>query len=199
MAFSEYKSIGEVVAEFGLDYSSVPDLFPEVRPAEPGELVRWYLTHQGPKALAQKTEIARREAIIAPFVFEAVARATRPATAYSGVAFRSTPKLSGFPDYLIGRGGDPVAIKAPVLAVIEAKDEKFSEGAGACAATMVAARDVNRAGNVEGPVFGSVTNGVEWEFYQLVGDALVQHQTPVLYLPPDRLLGILIAIASGTV
>lgn len=198
MAFTDYKHIDEVVAEFQLSHQSIKDLFPRIEPMQPGPALAFFLEHMAERALIQKSEKARSEWIISPFLAEMSVRAHAPTMVYSGISFRMTAKLAGFPDFMVGRGNDPIILSHPLLAMVEAKDEKFNEGGGACAAQMIAARDFNAANGHDGPVFGCVTNGAEWSFFRLVGHQLTSQRIPIFYLPPERLLGVLVAIASGT-
>ncbi len=67
---------------------------------------------------------------------------------------------AGEPDYLVSHVPDEAIrhmIQKPMLAVVEAKQEKFSEGWGQCVAEMIACQHLNHASNV--PVFGIVTSG----------------------------------------
>lgn len=57
-------------------------------------------------------------------------------------------------------------ISAPVIAIVEAKNEDIKSGLGQCIAEMVAAQIFNEHENNEIPtIYGIVTSGEIWKFY----------------------------------
>jgi hypothetical protein len=89
-------------------------------------------------------------------------------------------------------------MRAPILAVVEAKKADIELGLGQCAAQMVAARRFNeRAGGAAaGRIYGCVTSGEVWQFVRLDGtDLFLDLERPYITELP-RILGILHAIAS---
>src|SRR5215510_15733776 len=56
-------------------------------------------------------------------------------------------------------------IHAPVVVIVEAKNENFKAGLGQCSATMMAAQCFNtRAGTGLTTIYGAVTTGNVWKF-----------------------------------
>ncbi len=84
-------------------------------------------------------------------------------------------------------------ISAPVLVVIEAKNENIKGGLGQCIATMVAAQLFNqRTGNEIDTIYGAVTTGTNWKFLTLEDknvsiDAIESYVNQL-----DQILGILL-------
>jgi hypothetical protein len=83
-------------------------------------------------------------------------------------------RLSGECDFLLSLSEPLPRLRAPLLAVLEAKRNDIEAGLGQCAAQMVAAQLFNeRAGQPARPVFGCVTTGEDWQFLRLEGQDLV--------------------------
>jgi hypothetical protein len=119
----------------------------------------------------------------------------RPTIAlFSGIELSVDPEagLSGTCDFLLGAGPEQLFVTAPLLAVVEAKNENMREGMGPCAAEMVAARILNeRAGHTGTIVYGAVTTGTSWKFMSLSDSMLRIDLNEYLIAEPDRILGIL--------
>ncbi len=108
---------------------------------------------------------------------------------YSGVELvvDASRGLWGVCDFLFSRSPEQVLLRAPVLAVVEAKQEDIKGALGQCAAEMLAARLFNERGEQPvGAVFGAVTTGDVWQFLRLSGDALVV----------DAVLGVFLAMMA---
>ena len=59
-------------------------------------------------------------------------------------------------------------IEAPVIAIVEAKNDSTNSGLGQCIAEMVAAQRFNQARDkITEHIYGAVTNGRVWRFLQL--------------------------------
>ena len=77
----------------------------------------------------------------------------------------SSDELTGVADYLVARRQRYIEI--PLLCVVEAKKDKFEEGLGQCLVEMLACQWNNRQVGREMAIYGIVTNGDGWRFYQL--------------------------------
>ena len=107
--------------------------------------------------------------------------------------------LSGTPDYFVATKsefGKPV-IGTPLVILVEAKRNDFEIGWGQCLAALIAAQKIN-AQEVNGaamfPVYGIVTDGVMWQFGNLVGDIFVENLTPFSLGDMPRLFGAIDAV-----
>lgn len=59
-------------------------------------------------------------------------------------------------------------IEAPVIIIVEAKQADLKTGIGQCVAQMIAAQKFNQAkGKSILIIYGSVSNGVQWQFLKL--------------------------------
>jgi hypothetical protein len=126
-------------------------------------------------ALAIDTEKARSEFIIAPVLWE-LRRCFRGRFGlFSGVALDVDPGrgLSGYCDFLLTRSPQQMVPRAPLMAVVEAKNDNPRSGLGHCIAAMVAVQEFNqRAGDQLLAVYGTVTTGGAWRFLRLEGTQL---------------------------
>ena len=77
----------------------------------------------------------------------------------------NTDTLTGVADYLIAPKRAYLA--TPLLCVAEAKKDDFERGQAQCLVEMVACQWNNRQRGQEVDVYGIVSNGQVWQFYQL--------------------------------
>jgi hypothetical protein len=90
-----------------------------------------------------------------------------------------------------------LTISAPVITVVEAKNENINSGFGQCMAEMVAAQMYNR--NKQKPViaiYGCVTTGSIWRFLKLEGNTISLDSTEYYVDQLAKILGIFIAALS---
>ncbi len=85
--------------------------------------------------------------------------------------------LNGFCDFLLTRDAKQFVLTAPLLAVVEAKNDNIRFGLGQCIASMYAARIFNERSpgaeaSATSTVYGVVTTGGAWRFLRLSGDTL---------------------------
>lgn len=198
MSYSSF-TLQTAVAEFGLTLTTREPLFPHVPPVDPGPTVRHTLEHYGQLALTINSEKARSEWLIAPLFGELWTRARHNICVLSGVEFvvDRASGLSGVVDFLIGKGPQVSYITAPVLAVVEAKNESIPGGQGQCAAEMVAAQRFNRQTRAEiDTVYGAVTVGDNWRFHRLRGQEFAIDTREYMIAEADHIMGILLHIVG---
>ena len=158
------------------------------------------LAEGAPLAFAISTEKARSEMIIAPVLME-VRRQRRGTTSlFSGTDFTvdAARGLSGFCDFLFSRSSEQLAIEAPVVAIVEAKNENMRAGVPQCIAEMVAAQIFNGAHERSGErIYGAVTTGSNWLFMRLEEQRVTVDLTEYFLRDVERIVGILAAMTSG--
>lgn len=172
MSYKDF-TLDRLHKDFGLAIDSYQDLFsgqiPEVS-LEPAFIN--YLNYSAPLALAINTEKARSEMIIAPILIEVKRLLKDETSLFSGTEFNvdSDRGLTGFCDFIISASRQQLYISAPVLIIVEAKNENIKGGLGQCIAAMLAARLFNEQENngIE-TIYGAVTTGNQWKFIQLEG------------------------------
>jgi len=159
-----------------------------------------FLARSIPLAIAIGTEKARSELLISPLLLEVRECLERRVSVFSGVDFTidAAQGLNGICDFLISQSSEQLLIQAPVAVLVEAKKGELDTGFGQCVAEMVAAQVFNQQqGNVIPTIYGAVTSGSLWRFLKLEAH-LVTVELQEYALPPvDRLLGILVHIASS--
>jgi hypothetical protein len=104
--------------------------------------------------------------------------------------------LRGVCDFLFSLSPLQLTIQAPVVTVVEARNDNIKAGISQCLAEMVAAQTFNKIrGNPIKSVYGAVTTGTNWKFMRLT-DAVVTVDTSEYYLKEiERVVGILVALA----
>ena len=201
MSYSDF-SIEDVKEQFKLRLDEGQDLYASVPPIEVSSMLRETLVESVPLALAISTEKARSELIITPVLLEARRQVNHQASLFSGVDFNVDPEhgLRGVCDYLMSRSPEQLTIEAPVVAVVEAKNENMKAGIGQCLAEMIAARLFNqRKGRGLPAIFGVVTTGNNWKFLRLAGDTANVDLAEYHIKEVGRVVGILVSMLRGTV
>jgi hypothetical protein len=199
MSYSEF-SLSDATKGFGLGRNEETDLFSSAPEVPPSDWLRATLDRTVPLALAIHTEKARSELIVAPFLVELRVHAKDRVSFFSGVSFDVDPArgLNGVCDFIVCRGPEQLFIEAPVLAVVEAKNDNIKGGLAQCIAEMVAAQAFNvREGTGITTVHGVVTTGSNWKFLRLTGTT-VWIDVPEYYIDrAGKILGILDSIVRG--
>ncbi len=189
-----------VTRRFGVALHERNSLFDAVQPIAPGDALRTHLEVYLPLVLSIQTEKARAELIVAPVLVEAVRLSLGPTSFFSGSEFPADPAegLTGTLDFVLSRSPEQYFVCAPVLAVVEAKNDDFRRGYGQCLAAMVGAQRFNERETSDlGPIYGAVTTGTNWRFLKLVGpDAWIDRRE--YYIQDlEQILGILIHMTSS--
>src|SRR5262249_12460946 len=138
MAYSDF-TLQEVAQRFQLVIEEQHNLFGAVPEVIPGDFLCALLDENVPLALALSTEKARSELMIAPVLVEVRKLARRQISLFSGADFPvdATQGLTGVCDFLIAQSREQFFIHAPVVAIVEAKNENFKAGMGQCSASML--------------------------------------------------------------
>jgi len=198
MAYSDF-TLQEVVQRFQLVLEEQHNLFAAVPDITPGDFLCAILDENVPLALALSTEKARSELMIAPVLVEVRKRARRQISLFSGAGFPidAAQGLTGVCDFLIAQSREQFFIHAPVIVIVEAKNENFKAGMGQCSATMMAAQCFNaQAGTGLTILYGAVTTGNVWKFLKLEGNTLFI-DLPEYYIERvGKILGIVLTMVG---
>ncbi len=198
MAYNDL-TIDDLSQRFGVSVVEVRDLFGGVAPVSIGAHLAETLRDHAPLALAMSTEKARSEMIIAPILLEARRLCGGTVSLFSGMEFSVDPArgLSGFCDFLFSLSALQIAIEAPVLAVVEAKNENIRQGVPQCIGEMYAARLFNERRGAHPPiVFGAVTTGNVWRFIRLRGEVAEVDLSEYHFHEVDRVVGVLVEMLA---
>jgi len=194
MAYSDF-DLERARAELGLTVRTRKDPFGPVPPVPRDPAVAAFLARNRRLALAVNTEKARSEWLISPLLSEVWRRGEDRIALFSGVPLNADPAagLVGVCDYILGYPPQLDYVTAPLMVIVEAKNENIPRGFGQCAAAMVGAQRFNRGRNPDiDTVYGCVTNGAEWKFLRLRGTELDIDSAEYLISEPDRILGLLL-------
>ena len=171
MAYSDF-SLTKFKKTFNITIKEEADLFATVEPIEISEKLTNTLEETTELALAINTEKARSEMIITPILLEVRRKANYQISLFSGTDFNVDIErgLNGYCDFVISRSKEQLTINAPVIIIVEAKNENIKGGLGECAAAMLAAQLFNeQEGNEIKTIYGAVTTGDIWKFLKLEG------------------------------
>ena len=171
MAYTDF-SLTKFKKNFNITIKEEADLFATVEPIEISEKLTNTLEETTELALAINTEKARSEMIITPILLEVRRKANYQISLFSGTDFNVDIErgLNGYCDFVISRSREQLTINAPVLIIVEAKNENIKGGLGQCAAAMLAAQLFNeQEGNEIKTIYGAVTTGDIWKFLKLAG------------------------------
>jgi hypothetical protein len=171
MAYADFTLSG-LAKQFNLRIDENTDLFFEIPEVGLRPEFRAQLDLTAPLALKLSTEKARSEFIIAPILAELWLQTDQQVGLFSGVDFPVDPAqgLAGVCDYIMTRSPELLFVQAPVLMLVEAKNEEMKRGYAQCIAAMLAAQTFNaREGTETEPIYGAVTLGELWKFLALSG------------------------------
>ena len=198
MAFSQFQ-YPDVIAQLGLTERRVRNLFAGVPPVAPGPALAAGLPVNHALGSLAHSEFSRAVWLVGPVLADFWGRYPDGVTLNGGVEFVADPDagLTGFVDFIIGRGPQSHVVSAPALVVFEAKRDSIPDGLGQGIAGVVGAQRFNqRRGRPVDPVYGCVTTGSVWKFLRLNGTALDLDTAEYALTEVDKLLGILTHIVG---
>nr|VFJ88558.1 MAG: hypothetical protein BECKH772A_GA0070896_1000928 [Candidatus Kentron sp. H]VFJ90608.1 MAG: hypothetical protein BECKH772B_GA0070898_1001028 [Candidatus Kentron sp. H]VFJ96759.1 MAG: hypothetical protein BECKH772C_GA0070978_1000828 [Candidatus Kentron sp. H] len=194
MPYGNFKTIEDIQARFPVAIDSGAPLFDSIEEISPGAQFAEMLKENVDLALNIDTEKARSEFIIAPLLMEIRRMLEKKISLFSGSEFNvdSDAGLNGYCDFIISKSPDQVFIRAPVICVVEAKNENIRAGFGQCIAEMLAARLFNERNAASFDyILGVVTTGSNWRFLKLEGDRISIDFNEYLISQVGKILGIL--------
>jgi hypothetical protein len=178
MAFSSYKTIGDVYTEakfVGEASFNTSDYFREDLETVMNEGVVF------------NSEFAVCENLVYPVLKEVWKQYKTKLTIWSHQSFNYSEKLSGFPEYIVAKRSPlgKVVLDKPYFILIEAKQDDFEGGWAQCLAEMIAARGLNE--NIQVTIFGIVSNGDRWQFGKLENNFFTKDNNPYTIYELDKL------------
>jgi hypothetical protein len=198
MAYNKF-TINQVRKQFEMQIAAAPNLFANVTPVAPSEILRTLLARDISLAEAIGTEKAKSEFIVAPILAELRARTEQRISLFSGLEFNidEAQGLTGRCDYIISLSPLQFSLTAPVLMMVEAKNDNINEGLGQCMAEMIAAQRFNQQeSNPPRTIYGCVTTGSVWRFLQLQEKQIWIDDKQYFIDDLDVVLGVLFHIVS---
>ncbi len=194
MAYSNF-TLAKVKSDFGLTVDETQNLFNHIPAVEPSEILTVILQDYIPLATAIGTEKARSEFLIAPILSEVRRQLNNQVSLFSGTDFNVDIEkgLLGYCDFLISASSEQFFISAPVITIVEAKNENIISGLGQCIAEMVASQIFNQRQNLDIPViYGVVTTGTAWRFLTLNENKVCIDMVEYYINQVDKILGIIL-------
>ncbi len=185
--------------QFGLTINETTDLFANVQAVAIRPEFQAQLTRIGPLALRVSTEKSRSEFLIAPILAELWLLNDQNIGVLSGVEFDvdESQGLNGFCDYIITLSPELIFVRAPILMMVEAKNEDMKRGYAQCIAEMVAAQRFNvQEENPTDKMYGVVTIGEKWKFMELEGTTVRIDSHDYYIERLDKILGILLYLTA---
>jgi hypothetical protein len=198
MSYSEF-SVESLKSKFALEFIEDTLLFPHIKSCEVPTLLSELLHRYTPLAITINTEKARSELIIAPLLAEFKLKFKDTISLFSGTEFNidAALGLNGRCDYLISKSKEQLVVDAPVIMLVEAKNENLTAGIPQCIAEMVAARkfNQNKKNEIE-IIYGAVTSGSLWRFLKLSENQIYIDTVEYSIQNLDKIFGILTEMVS---
>src|SRR5689334_20201750 len=135
MAYDQFK-LEDVKRKLGVTVQEASELFAGIPPEAPSAWLVDHLRETVPLALAISTEKARSEFIIAPILLEVRRRREGAISLFSGTSLDvdEAKGLMGVCDWILGRSPEQLTLEAPIVAIVEAKNEDMRRGTAQCLA-----------------------------------------------------------------
>ncbi|MBV6625652.1 MAG: hypothetical protein KI793_22450 [Rivularia sp. (in: Bacteria)] len=194
MSYSDFKTIDQAVAQLELTVEDIPHLFSNIESVEPSVRLKETLDETLDLASSISTEKARSELIITPILLEVRRRFENKIGYFSGNTFNidESKSLTGACDFLLSASSNQSLVTAPVLTLVEAKDNDIRIGLGQCVAQMFAAQIFNiRSRSEKLSIYGAVSTGTNWKFLVLEDNLVKIDLTEYFITQLNQILGIL--------
>jgi len=193
MPYSKF-TLEELKKEFNLTLSQTQGKFNNLPEVAPSQMLQDFLKNYLPLGLAIGSEKAKSEFIIAPILAEIKQKNANKISLFSGLEFNVDVErgLNDFCDFIMSLSPQQLLIEAPVVTLVEAKNDNLKSGLAQCIAEMVGAQIFNqREGNEINKIYGAVTNGTNWQFLELESQTAVIDLDEYYLNNLPKLLGIL--------
>jgi hypothetical protein len=192
MAFQQF-SFPQVEQDLGLTLNDA-DLFAAIEPVAVRPEFFAQVLESANLAAAINTEKARSEFVIAPVLLELRRLHVGRLALFSGIELNADPEhgLTGVCDFVITKSPRQHVLSAPLITIVEAKNDNLRTGLAQCIAAMRAAQLLNQAASVPlAAVYGAVTTGSAWKFLRLRGSEVTIDLVEYYIDNVAKILGIL--------
>jgi hypothetical protein len=185
MAFSNFKTISEVLKEFQITYTAA-NFINEI-PFPISDYFRADLELMMEDAVVDNSEFAICENLIYPVLKEIWKAYRHHFILWSHQSLNYDEKLSGFPEYILAKRSPlgKIVFDQPYFILVEAKQDNFETGWAQCLAEMIAAQKLNRENQIV--IFGIVSNGDRWQFGKLEHQTFTRNSTYYTIQELDKL------------
>ncbi|WP_315791734.1 hypothetical protein [Fischerella sp. JS2] len=188
MAFSNYKTIGEVLKAFQVIYTEAN--FVVETPFNIPDYFREDLETMMRDGVVDNSEFAICENLIYPVLKEVWKCYRSKFILWSHQSLNYDEKLSGFPEYILAKRSPlgKVVFDKPYCILVEAKQDNFEAAWAQCIAEMIAAHKLNNELVIT--IFGIVSNGGLWQFGKLEAESFTKNITPCTIYDLDKLFAV---------
>jgi hypothetical protein len=196
MAYSDFTSLAKVKQSLGLSIHNVPNLFGNAAPIPVSSRLQETLDENLELAVAISTEKARSELLVTPILLEARRICENRIGFFSGVDFSvdTSLGLNGACDYILTARAEQFLVTAPIMTLVEAKNDLIKNGLGQCAAQMYAAHLFNeREETPQQAIYGAVSTGTNWTFLKFQNNQIQIDLNEYFVIQLDQILGILVS------
>jgi hypothetical protein len=198
MSYSDF-TLKKVKEKFSLRVVEDQELYSSLDTVGISGYLNETLKYNVPLALAVGTEKIRSELIIANVLLEVRRILNEQVSFFSGVQLDidKQQELNGFCDFVISKSPEQYYLNAPVVVIVEAKNENIGGGLGQCIAEMYASRLFNEREGVDlARIYGAVTTGNTWKFLKYE-DGIAYIDVPEYHITdPEKIVGILVAMVN---
>ncbi|KAF3890568.1 MULTISPECIES: hypothetical protein [Nostocales] len=175
MAFSNYKTLSEVLVEFQVTYTE--SNFLGETEFNISDYFREDLQIMMRDGVVDNSEFAICENLVYPVLKEVWKFYRSHFILWSHHSLNYDEKLSGFPEYIVARKSPlgKVVFDKPYFILVEAKQDNFEAAWAQCLAEMIAAQKLN--GDMQIIIYGIASNGDRWQFGKLEADVFSRNIT----------------------
>lgn len=169
MSYSDF-TLTDVKEKLGLTLMERVSLFSQTADFDYSDHLKETLKYNVPLATAINTEKARSELIVTPTLVEVIKIMHQKISLFSGIEFNvdKSKGLNGICDYIISLSPEQLMLEAPVITIVEAKNDNLKTGLGQCISEMLAAKLYNENKQLEiDTIYGVITTGSLWSFLKL--------------------------------
>jgi hypothetical protein len=187
-------TIEQIKDEFGVEIEAIYGEYGRIKEFKLNEFITAQILNNVPLALAIGTEKAKSEFLVAPMLGELRRLLDNKISLFSGVEFNvdAGQGLKGVCDFLLSNSSHQYYIDAPIISLVEAKDDDLKDGLPQCIAEMIAAQIFNERKNAEIKIiYGIVTTGSVWNFVRLEGKTAFVDAKEYSIENPHKIMGIL--------
>ncbi|MBD2775421.1 hypothetical protein [Iningainema tapete] len=185
MAFSSYKTVGEVLKEFQVKYLEAN--FMSEAEFDVSDYFREDLQTVMREGVVDNSEYAICENLIYPVLKEVWKRYSSKFILWSHQFLTYNEPLSGYPEYILAKRSPlgKVVFDKPYFILVEAKQDNFEAGWAQCLAEMIAAQRLNAELPIT--IYGIVSNGDRWQFGKLEAEVFTKDNAPYTIYELDKL------------
>lgn len=198
MPYSDF-TLKKIKEQLGIKVVENQDLFASIPEIAISEYLSATLKYNVPLALAVGTEKIRSELIIANILLEVRRILNDQISFFSGVNLDIDKQkdLNGFCDFVISKSPEQYYLNAPVIAIVEAKNECIGSGLGQCIAEMFAAYLFNeKEGLLIPKIYGAVTTGNTWKYLKYENGVAYIDVPEYHIVNPGKIVGVLVAMVN---